>query len=463
MTIDTFFLREYLKQMKDQQLASSSAKKMDPIVPFVQELLSSVKVLELGTRCKNECDYDFSSFDIARSLSYDLLYNIVTSKQPRLKHLKVSGDVQDVIHALLSSVDELLCRGNAAESHVSCGSMEVATPVLAPYSLERLSVSVPLYIPSIVKSIITFQLHSLKSVEIRRDPHVRNYECRDLHSSLTQLLKQPQFHSLIVDGYPLPETYELIETFLCTSATHEQTLMVIVDGTDDIVIDMDAHDEEANRTEGRPLLHVPQHLPETNVQFKRLQLEMSPRCVYTWLFNQLELKLKWLMLELLYDIRIHADIQVEQVVIEYCNPDVHEFLEKLIIFNTALKRLELYDLHGLMSVLPTLNHCLSTLNQQGRALEKLQISIAYFDFTDKSVKEFFTHVRDLSQRCGTALVLSNCFFSPEIETCLPLLSEEFQGKKIKRIVCKTWRDSDSDSFPSLLGLIADELIVRIQD
>ena len=52
--------------------------------------------------------------------------------------------------------------------------------------------------------------------------------------------------------------------------------------------------------------------------------------------------------------------------------------------------------------------------------------------------EFLTIVRDLSQQCGTTLVLSpaynNCFSEEQVSSLLPALSKEFQGKKIKKII-----------------------------
>lgn len=95
------------------------------------------------------------------------------------------------------------------------------------------------------KSIITFQPHSLKWVASKVASKVacevfpqssRSCGYWDLHSSLTELLKQPQFRSLSLDWYPVPEAYELIETFLCTPATPALTF--------GDVDEMDAHDEE---------------------------------------------------------------------------------------------------------------------------------------------------------------------------------------------------------------------------
>ena len=60
------------------------------------------------------------------------------------------------------------------------------------------------------------------------------------------------------------------------------------------------------------------------------------------------------------------------------------------------------------------------------------------DFCCSYPRDFFTIVRDLSQKCGTTLVLSPntyVFFSEEhVNSLLPALSNEFQGKKIKKVV-----------------------------
>lgn len=117
-------------------------------------------------------------------------------------------------------------------------------------------------------------------------------------------------HSLSVDWYPVPQAYELIETFLCTPATHALTFGEVdemdahdeeeggggseekeVRGRKEIIITTEMQemvkrrktcpDQKANQIKRRRLL--PQPLPETNAQFKFLEL-MSPGCLCPWLF-----------------------------------------------------------------------------------------------------------------------------------------------------------------------------------
>jgi len=95
----------------------------------------------------------------------------------------------EVINAVLSAVEEFMCCNNA-KPPVSCSNTEVTTPVSVPYFLEGLSVSMPPYCPATVKSIITFQLHSLKWVATKVASEVfpqssRSCGYRDLHSSFT--------------------------------------------------------------------------------------------------------------------------------------------------------------------------------------------------------------------------------------------------------------------------------------
>ena len=74
-------------------------------------------------------------------------------------------------------------------------------------------------IVGIVESIVSFQLHNHKSVEIHgmdcTDSLQKGFSVPEyriiLSSSLTRLLRQPQFHSLSGKCL-LPEAFELMET-----------------------------------------------------------------------------------------------------------------------------------------------------------------------------------------------------------------------------------------------------------
>ena len=69
------------------RLRKKTIEKMDPVIPFLQELLSSVEVLELIVT--DDRDHELDKYII--TVPYVILYNIVTSSQPRLKHLKIHG------------------------------------------------------------------------------------------------------------------------------------------------------------------------------------------------------------------------------------------------------------------------------------------------------------------------------------------------------------------------------------
>ena len=538
----SLFWKEYedlLEGRKKQQVTSctlGSTVKMDPKIPFMQEYLSTVEILELGTDENPSNSILVGLYKkIVSKVSYVLLYNIISSKQPRLKHLLVYG-IPMLISSLLDAVSELLC--NTTESFTHCSPFftytgtELATPSPAPYLLEGLSVlprgwkkdhayddmtsRIASNIASSTASIVAYQMHNLKCVavdglgfcykyfEITSWPRPRCNvpEYRHLLSTFADLLKQPQVRSVSVGRSPLPEAYELIESFLCTPAAHEQSLTV--EGLNDIDDEKEMSDESKQDDEedesvrkkenqenedeegedviegesvnsgrkrstinteaetvqskkirvGPPLKEKPtrpplsQSLPETNAQFKSLNLRHSSSSVHAWLFSHSKLKLKKLKVRI-QDINLvpgDMDLQVEHIAFStdtYCSykPTVSPVhLEKFIISNPALKRIEF--IHPISrwapGLLPALNHCLSKFNQQERSLEELLLNSAQFETVPT---ELLTHVRDLSQRSGTTLIL---ILSPatDYHPVFPnsslkefsALSEEFQGKKIKKIV-----------------------------
>ena len=134
-------------------------------------------------------------------------------------------------------------------------------------------------------------------------------------------------------------------------------------------------------------------------------------------------------------------------------------LEKFVISNTALKRLEFTTPVSMYTpgLLPALNHCLSVLYQQGRGLEEIILNSIQFEDVNH-MKEFFIRVRDLSHSYGTTLMLSSennqliADSSQEVVSLFEDLGKQFQVKKIKKIVF-TSRDNDS-----LLELLTEELV-----
>lgn len=118
----------------------------------------------------------------------------------------------------------------------------------------------------------------------------------------------------------------------------------------------------------------------------------------------------------------------------------------------------------LPNLLPALNHCLSKFIWQGTGLEKLELKSGIFEHVH--LKGFFTQVRDLSHSSDTILVLSNVFISlnfrnAQMKILLQDLSEEFQGKKTKRIKTVYSSPPDYDKEPHL-RLIADEVVLCIE-
>ena len=210
-----------------------------------------------------------------------------------------------------------------------------------------------------------------------------------------------------------------------------------------------------------------QSLPETNVQYKCLDLGFSSRCVYSWLFTLPELKLKKLIMKTQEMTIAPADmvIQVEHVAFttqsHSSKPTITPaHLDKFIVSNSALKRLEFTDPTDeyVPDLIPALNHCLSTLYQQGRGLEELILNRIEFENIEH-MEEFFIRVRDLSHRHGTTLMLSLKYYRltkfnvlVDESSIFENFSKEFQEKKIKKIVCTVSEDHDPSP---LLGIIAE--------
>ena len=530
------FWKEYERQLEEKknQLTNSALVKNDPIIPFMQKFLSSVEVLQLGIH--NVHAFEVCAMeDTMTETAFIILYNIVTGKYPQLKHLKVSG-LPILLDQLLSSIVQLLCNTTERSPFFDLTETEPASPLPRPYLLESLSVLpkengmgypedymteyLASSISSATKAIIDYQLHNLKTVTVNglgfcydrlsaspetRLEHlgkqnVNSRKYRTLLSTLVDLLKQPQLTSLSITKSPLPEGYELIETFLFIPTSHEQSLEVtaidyeefdkeynkIYGDSDKESEDLDDEDESDDEDEKIPpkrpktqanaqSLSLPSHplpsqpLPETNSQFKCLDLGISSSCVYAWLFSLQEIKLKRLVLKT-QDITLVPEglkVQVEHVsfsteIFSSYRPTISPaHLEIFTISNPALKTLEFSNpvnecVPGLLSAL---THCLNKLNKEQRSLEQLRLNQVNFGYGDPM--DFFHAVRDLSQNCGTTLYLSpeSYTFFPDfqVDFLLPALEEDFKEKKIKKIVCTMKENYTPMPY---LALIADEIAIN---
>ena len=327
---------------------------------------------------------------------------------------------------------------------------------------------------------------------MRHQRRVNTQEYMQLLSLLFTFLKQPQMQSLDIDKCPSTVAYQLIEAFLCTSTSIEQqlTIQVIEESEEENDSDWEEEDEEeeqeSTKADIRDVMQgvmppISQPIPESSTRFKCLDMNMSSGRSIAWLLNLPELKLKSLKFCASYLplVSPHIDVQVEHVTFDFFSTTgflipviLPNHLEKFITSNQALKSLEIVNPTGPSdrwhpNIYPALNHCLSTLSKQGRNLDEIHMKAVGFHFVNP--KEFFTIVRDLSQQCGTTLVLTPtsdvCFSEEQVSSLLPALSKEFQGKKIKKIIVK--RDPHTvyfngyDPFAVIsnqLQMIADEVI-----
>jgi len=371
-------------------------------------------------------------------------------------------------------------------------------------------------ISSAAKAIIDYQLHNLKTVTVhglgfcygslsapfetrldhlgKRNVNTRKY--KNLLSSLVDLLKQPQLTSLSIMETPLPEGYELIKMFLFTPTSHEQSLEITAidyeefdkeykeyyeDSDDEEESESDDEEDEIPRKrqkceiQTQAKTQIPksvslfdQPLPETNSQFKCLDLGMSSSCVHTWLFSLQEIKLKRLKLRT-QDITLvpaGLKIQVEHVSFSIktsYRPTISPaHLEIFTISNPALKTLELSNhiserVPGLLSAL---TQCLDKLNKEQRSLEQLRLNQVNFAIEYKDAEVFFKAIRNLSQNCGTTLYLSpyySIFSQCQERLLFQALSEDFKEKKIKKIV---FTMKEGCALMPYLDLIADEIVIN---
>ena len=338
--------------------------------PFLQSFLSQVETIDFYTFenfeepkvlynvegmmefLPSEPDYSHE-----RTALNVIIYNIVSQQQPCLTHLKIHGFSWETIEFLLAVARPFFC-----DSLPGSFPIQLASDPPNPYFLKSLSVSnndmgseckepyetlssdrnIAGNVSIMVRDVVLFQLKSLKHVSInfgtgfcyestddRKRPGYaeRNYgipEYRQLLSTLTDLLKQPQLQSLTVARAYLIEAYQLIEVFLCTEANHTQSL--IIEGVEEeskwvmnqmVFSDSESIDSEESYKQWRkdesdeesieeiseeqgnvpapthPLRSPPtQPLPDSNGALKSLDIGRSCDRLYVWLFSIPNLQLK---------------------------------------------------------------------------------------------------------------------------------------------------------------------------
>lgn len=212
----------------------------DPTFPAMQKLVSHFEVMKINNE---ELAFDCEDRDM---VPYAVIYNTVTCKCSRLKHLIVKGQPTEVAKILDSIA--VLFHGHSHQSSLSNFGIPLPNPPAPPYLLEQLSIilekkygatdsytevsdEVATRISVAVKTIVDYQLHNLKQVNFEglgfcRNEKVNVPDYRGLLSTLADFLKQPQVHSVRVTRSPLLEAFQMIENFLSTPTTHEQTLEI---------------------------------------------------------------------------------------------------------------------------------------------------------------------------------------------------------------------------------------------
>ena len=496
----------------DRLRNKSPIETMDPVIPFLQEFLSSVEVLELNTDILKDRIYETT-----HTVLFVILYNIVTSSQPRLKHLKIHG-VPYLTDWGLDTVSELIFKTKSHESVLKAmhNSVPLASNIPKAYPLEGLSV-LPHYrsgdyaneyivssnVLSVIQILLKCHMHTLKHVTIQgisfsyHDDdamNVRGYDenldesddddidkvernfrtCKvNVLASFTQLLRQPQLCALSVGKSSLSGARALIKTFLNTPASHKQALHVEgIDEQDPMERedkDEDEEDEEERKAitsndSGLTWSRKTSFLPETNTQFKCLDLGHSSSCIHSLLFSLPELKLRKLRMRTQDMTLVPAStaIKVEHLVFSTQTNTSYKptispaHLEKFVISNPVLKKLEFEHPTDECApgLIPALIHCLSKLYryQQGKGLDELVLDSIMLDHTD--IRELFMSMRHLN---GTTLVLTPICYQEE-SSLLVDLGKEFQETKIKKIVCNmTDRHTDPHSQ---LDPLAEEVVVH---
>lgn len=130
-----------LERIRKKQFVCSptnSMLKMDPIIPFLQDFLSSVEILELQGGNGTITVYPVKPLI---DVPYMLIYANVTSKLPHLKYLKVNC-ITEVTSWVLSFLAEFLCKTSTCPPLFACSGTELASTAPGPYFLKGLSFEV---------------------------------------------------------------------------------------------------------------------------------------------------------------------------------------------------------------------------------------------------------------------------------------------------------------------------------
>lgn len=285
-----------LSMRKVRKAAASRTDKIQEAM-VLRPFWSGIQTLHLSI------DYRYKCLD---GETHILLYNIITSGDPQLKHLILCGypsGIRKPLAPLFCDPQDYKPPNGYFLYNFERGVIPPGAPYrglegisLLIYDDVRFSTEFSAEIVPFFAAVLQTQ-RSIKHVTIcilSDKPFMRSLKNVVINTAeyktftsttLVDLVKRRQFTSLHLGAAPLPNAYLLIEAFLINPTTHEQTLSIIAKYA---VI-------RGVETYGAIPPNISQslrNLPESNHLFKCLDVRGSDDCVGQWLMSIPQLKLK---------------------------------------------------------------------------------------------------------------------------------------------------------------------------
>ena len=277
----------------------------NPVCPFIQDMLSSVEVVEVGTGDRFEPDL-INEEEVSIEAPYFILHNLISSKNPILKSVKVHG-IPTTVTGIIDTLAGFLCKeytstgtqhlytddGNEFSLVVSSdipyngvesisficsnGDYDYTRQYMTSNDSDEMSIISSSVIENQIASIKNFSINGLGFLYEEIDTSSERMESSSvnwedlkivnsegyrslLERSLVQLVQSPQFCSLTVDDAPDKNCHDLVSAFLCVPTSHEQKLSISL------------REEKPSILGYFKNALIPEDLPVTNLQFKSLHL-----------------------------------------------------------------------------------------------------------------------------------------------------------------------------------------------
>lgn len=511
--------------MENLESMKGSTKPCDLQVPAIKKVMSMVnQVTFIDDKSRFSKDHEALYL-----VPYVFLYNASLCKEPYMKRVIIESTGTAVIDQLESIVDlllpqkrvhRLLGKKPPVYQKILSDTYQLKAPSVPkrPYRIEEISLLNTdfSYIEPeaseraciLTKAIIDYQIHTLQRVEFDRQggkgsstDYVPGY--KKLLSSVVELIKQPQMRCVRISKPTINEAYAMVKAFLLTPTTHEQWLEIGAFDyenyklrTSFAYIMAQRNKTESDEEPEPPPPQEPKRkkkppsLPPSNGDYKHLcmliaeynsYLVDSTRKVYKFLFQEfcVELRLKELIMTVfqINSLPLDFNLQVERLILfgEQSRNDLQDILQpqlsKFVVENVALKEMVLVG--ECANLVVPLTECFVQLTQIGRGPEVIYIKSLVLDLIPYEIKkEFFFALRDVSQRCGTYLLMQ-VFPQEYLQTTLKtirgpefykVLGMEFNGNKMPKIAYNLHCALDEHEHPmSYMPLLADEVVEIDQD